>query len=71
MNDRKEWARKAEEEHQERMKGIRERNRKEKEETERKAEEMAQYAGMVETMLQHLCSLSPEWEERKRAIQEV
>jgi len=70
MKDREEWARKAEVQYQERMKALKEESRLAREQTREKTQEVEEYADMVKKMLKELCAQNPEWEERKRQVQE-
>ncbi|THH18057.1 hypothetical protein EW146_g2855 [Bondarzewia mesenterica] len=66
--DRVEWAERLKKRSEERLRAIRE-TAQAKVEAERKA--AAEYAALVETMMQELYTLSPEWLERKQRIQMV
>jgi len=72
MKDREEWARKQEEEHQLRMAEIREQNRLVKEQNAMRIRQAKMQSTIVQTMFEELCGLElhPEWQARKRALQQ-
>jgi DnaJ family protein C protein 17 len=71
MKDREEWARKAEAQYQERMKVLKEHARSDREQVREQVQDISEYATMVQKMLQELYDQNPEWEERRRKVQQV
>lgn len=71
MRDREQWARKRVEEHKQRMDALREQKQQEREGIPSKPEQAGEYSQLVEDILMSLRAQTPQWEARRKRVQQV
>ena len=70
--EREVWPEEAETRHQTRMKLIREQSQRTRQALKLESKDLAEYSTLVvERMFLELCELNPEWEVRKKLVQQV